>query len=145
MIGLYSVMVKHIKQKTINAIYEKGMILLAIMINSEYGDVSIDNNVIAQIAGMVANKCYGVVGMASRNKKDGIVSLLKGDTISKGIKIYVEESAIVIEMHIIVEYGVNINAICDSIVNNVKYKVESNTGLKVKRVNVLVESVRVQE
>lgn len=121
------------------------MIQLAIMINSEYGDVSVENSVIAQIAGAVANKCYGVVGMASRNKKDGIVSLLKGDSITKGIKISVEDAAIVIEMHIIVEYGVNINAICDSIVNNVKYKVESNTGLKVKCVNVLVESVRVQE
>lgn len=115
------------------------------MINSEYGNVSVDNNVIAQIAGAVANKCYGVVGMASRSKKDGIVSLLKSDNITKGIKISVADSAILIEMHIVVEYGVNINAICDSIVNNVKYKVESNTGLKVKKVNVLVESVRVQE
>lgn len=118
---------------------------MAIMINSEYGDVTVDNSVIAQIAGAVANKCYGVVGMASRNKKDGIVSLLKGDNMTKGIKIEVVDSAIVIGLHIIVEYGVNINAICDSIVNNVKYKVESNTGLKVKKVNVLVESVRVQE
>ncbi len=118
---------------------------MAIMINSEYGDVTVDNSVIAQIAGAVANKCYGVVGMASRNKKDGIVSLLKGDNMTKGIKIEVADSAIVIELHIVVEYGVNINAICDSIVNNVKYKVESNTGLKVKKVNVLVESVRVQE
>ena len=120
------------------------MIELAIMINSEYGTVSVENSVIARIAGAVANKCYGVVGMASRTKKDGIVSLLKGDSITKGIKVSVEDSAIVIEMNIIVEYGVNIHAICDSIVHNVKYKVENNTGLKVKRVNVLVESVRVQ-
>ena len=51
------------------------MIELAIMINSEYGTVSVENSVIARIAGAVANKCYGVVGMASRSKKDGIVSL----------------------------------------------------------------------
>ena len=121
------------------------MIRLAIMINSEYGDVIVDNSVVAQIAGAVAAKCYGVVGMASRSKKDGIVSLLKGENMTKGIKISVADAAIVIELHIIVEYGVNINAICDSIINNVRYKVESNTGLKVKCVNVLVEAVRAQD
>ncbi|MDY3929046.1 MAG: Asp23/Gls24 family envelope stress response protein [Clostridia bacterium] len=118
---------------------------MAIKINSEYGDVLVDNSVIASIAGAVANKCYGVVGMASRGKKDGIVSLLKPDSMTKGIKINVVESGIVIELHIMVEYGVNINAICNSIIHNVKYKIENKTGLKVTKVNVLVESVRVQD
>ena len=118
---------------------------MAVIMNNEYGEVAVDNNVIAQIAGAVANKCYGVVGMASRNRKDGLVSLLKGENMTKGIKIEIDNSQIIIKMHIIVEYGVNINAICDSIINNVKYKVEANTGLDVKHVEVLVESVRVQD
>ncbi len=118
---------------------------MAIKINSEYGDVLVDNSVIASIAGAVANKCYGVVGMVSRNKKDGIVNLLKYDNMTKGIKIDVVESGIVIELHIMVEYGVNINVICDSIIHNVKYKLENKTGIKVTKVNVLVESVRVQD
>ena len=118
---------------------------MAILVNSEYGDVTIDNSVIASIAGMVANKCYGVVGMASKSKKDGLVSLLKLDNMAKGINVTVEDSGIVINMHIIVEYGLNINAICDSIINNVKYKIESNTGLKVTSVEITVESVRVGE
>lgn len=118
---------------------------MAILIDSELGCVSIDNNVIASIAGAVANKCYGVVGMASKSKKDGIVSLLKQDNMSKGIKITGENGGIVVEMHIIVEYGVNIKAICDSIVHNVEYKLEKNVGLKVAAVHVTVESVRVQD
>ncbi len=116
---------------------------MAIMIKSDLGEVYVDNNVIASIAGAVATKCYGVVGMASKNKKDGIVSLLKMENISKGIRVTTEENGIVIDMGIIVEYGVNINAICDSIINNVKYKLEHNTGLKVNKINVHVESVRV--
>lgn len=116
---------------------------MAILINSEYGEVTVDSSVIASIAGMVANKCYGVVGMASKSKKDGLVSLLKSDNMTKGIKVTVEDSGVVINMHIIVEYGLNINAICDSIINNVKYKIESNTGLKVTNVEITVESVRV--
>ena len=109
----------------------------------DLGEISINNSVIAEIAGAVATKCYGVVGMAWRNKKDGIVSLLKMENISRGIQVSTLDNGIVITMNIIVEYGVNINAICDSIINNVKYKLEHNTGLKVNKINVMVESVRV--
>ena len=109
------------------------------------GDVFISNSVVAEVAGAVASKCYGVVGMASRSKKDGIVSLLKSDTMTKGINITVEDSGISVEMHIIVEYGVNINAICKSIVNRVRYTIENSLGLEVNKVVVRVEGVRVDE
>jgi len=118
---------------------------MAILINSDLGEISVDNEVIASIAGAVATKSYGVVGMASKNKKDGVIKLLKIDNMSRGIVVKVEENGIVIDMHIIVEYGVNINAICDSIVHNVEYQLEKNTGLKVTKVNVIVDSVRVKE
>ena len=117
---------------------------MSILINSDFGEVSVDNNVVASIAGAVASKCYGVVGMAAKNKADGVIRLLKRDGISKGVEVRVEENGVVVELHIIVEYGVNINAICDSIVHNVQYQLEHNTGLKVTKVNVLVESVRVK-
>lgn len=111
--------------------------------NSDLGEVSIANNVIAQIAGAVATKCYGVVGMASRNKKDGIVNLLKSDNMSKGINISIEEDGVVVEIHLIAEYGVNINTVCKSIVNRVRYTIENVVGIKVNKVNVRVEGVRV--
>ncbi len=118
---------------------------MAILIDSEYGQVTIANDVIASIAGAVATKSYGVVGMASKNRKDGIVNLLKFDNMAKGVKVSAEDGGIVITMHIMVEYGVNIKAICDSIIHNVEYKVEKNVGLKVKKVEVIVESVRCQD
>lgn len=118
---------------------------MAILINSEFGDISVNNSVIASIAGAVATKSYGVVGMASKSKKDGVIKLLKLENMSRGISVDVEDNGIVIDLHIIVEYGVNINAICDSIVHNVRYQLEHNTGLKVNKINVLVESVRVKE
>lgn len=111
--------------------------------SSELGEVSISNNVIADIAGAVATKCYGVVGMASRSKKDGIVSLLKQDSMTKGIKIEVEDDGVVVEIHLIAEYGININTVCKSIVNRVRYTIENAVGIKVNRVNVRVEGVRV--
>ena len=107
------------------------------------GEVTVSNSVVAQIAGEAASRCYGVVGMASRNKKDGIVNLLLRDTMTKGINVSVEESGVVVELHIIVEYGVNINTICKSIVNRVRYTIENSVGIKVTRTNVKVEGVRV--
>lgn len=109
------------------------------------GEVFISNSVVAEIAGAVASKCYGVVGMAARSKKDGIVSLLKNDTMTKGININVENSGVSVELHIIVEYGININTICKSIVNRVRYTIENTLGLKVNNVSVRVEGVRVDE
>ena len=83
--------------------------------------------------------------MAWRNKKDGIVSLLLPDTVTKGISVAVHENGVTIEMHIIVEYGININTVCKSIVNRVRYTIEQTVGLKVNQVNVRVEGVRVDE
>ena len=107
--------------------------------SGDLGEVTISNNVISEIAGAVATKCYGVVGMASRNKKDGIVNLLKPE----GISITVEEGGVIVEIHLIVEYGININTICKSIVNRVRYTIENTVGIKVNRSNVRVEGVRV--
>lgn len=109
--------------------------------NNGIGSVYIANNVLAEIAGAVTTDCYGVVGMAAHNMKDGITSLLKSD-ITRGVNVVVQDSGIVVDIHIIVRYGVNINAICKSIVNRVRYALESEVGLKVNRINVRVEGVK---
>lgn len=116
---------------------------MAIIFNNDLGDITISQSAIAKIAGAVATNCYGVVGMASRSKKDGFVSLLNIENMAKGVKIESDEEGISIDLHIIVEYGVNINAICDSIIHNVSYRIEKSLGTPVKKVTVQVESVRV--
>ena len=112
-------------------------------IENNNGLITISNDVIATIAGDSATRCYGVVGMAVRNKADGIASLLKKDAMSKGIKVTVDEDGLVIDVHVIVGYGINIKTTSESIIESVKYNVESVTGFSVKQVNVNVESVRV--
>jgi len=109
--------------------------------DKQLGSVHVANSVIAEIAGAVTTDCYGVVGMAARSVKDDIVKLIKSD-ITRGINVVVEDSGIVLDIHIIVQYGVNINTICKSIVNRVRYAIETNVGLKVNRINVKVEGVR---
>lgn len=111
--------------------------------NTNIGEIMIDTEVLAKYAGMSAVECFGVVGMASINMKEGIVKLLKRDNISHGVNVTVEENKIIIDMHIIVSYGVSISAVADNLINNVKYSVEEFSGLEVKKINIFVEGVRV--
>ena len=109
------------------------------------GNVSIDTEAIAAITGYVASMSYGVVGMAYRSKSDSVASLLKRENFTKGIKVSVgEDNKLTIDVHIIIEYGVNINVIGKSIISSVKYQVNHTTGLEVENVNVCVEGFRVQ-
>lgn len=112
-------------------------------LENNYGVITIENEVIARIAGYAAMDCYGIVGMAAKNVKDGIVQLLKKESLTKGIKLTVNENKISLDFHIIVEYGTNITAIADNIISTVKYKVEEYAGLEVENVNIFVEGVRV--
>ena len=112
-------------------------------LENDYGVITIENEVIARIAGYAAMDCYGIVGMAAKNVKDGIVQLLKKESLTKGIKLTVNENKISLDFHIIVEYGTNITAIADNIISTVKYKVEEFTGMPVEKINIFVEGVRV--
>lgn len=107
------------------------------------GNVRIANRVIAKIAGYIATKSYGVVGMAASGGKDGIARLLKQEQMDKGVKIKLTENGVEIALFIIVEYGTNINAICEVIRSSVKYRVEEMTGLDVALVDVNVEGMRI--
>lgn len=109
------------------------------------GTIIIETDVIAKIAGYIATGCYGVVGMAYRSRTDEFANLLKRDNLAKGIKVSVTDKKVSLDMHIIVEYGINISVVCDSIISNVKYQVGTLTGLEVETVNVFVEGFRVQE
>ena len=114
-------------------------------IKNERGTISISNAVIAKLAGYTATQCYGVVGMCSKTGKDGIASLLKKENIDKGIKVKTDNGVIDISLFVIVEYGLNIGTIGETIRSNVKYNVEKFTGMEVSSVHVNVESVRVEQ
>ena len=113
--------------------------------NTDNGNVIIENEVIAKYAGSAAVECFGVVGMASYNVKDGLVKLLKKDNIAHGVNVVYEEDKLTIALHIIVAYGVSIQAVADNLMSNVKYKVEEYTGMKVSKIRIIVEGVRITD
>ena len=111
--------------------------------NTHMGNIAIDNEVIAQYAGSVATECFGVVGMAGINVKDGLVKLLKKDSMTRGINVSIKNNKLTINFHIIVAYGLSILAVSDNLISNVRYKVEEFTGIEIEKVNIFVEGVRV--
>lgn len=115
---------------------------MAAKIETERGLIVIEDEVIARTAGLVALDCYGVVGMASINMKDGLVQLLLGENLTKGIKVSTGNEQVAIEFHIIVEYGTNISAIADNLISTVTYKLKDMLGLQVANVSVYVEGIR---
>ena len=110
---------------------------------NEIGKVTISKDAIAKIAGLTAMECYGVVGMASKNMKEGLVKLLGLESLTRGIEVEINENKLHITLHIIVSYGTNISAIGESIMNTVKYKVEQLSGIEVDDVKIMVEGIRV--
>ena len=111
---------------------------------NQYGQILIDSDVIATYAGSVAVECFGIVGMAAVNVKDGLVKLLKRDYLNHGINVTIDpDNEITIDFHVIVAYDVSIATISDNLSETVKYKVESFTGMKIKKINIYVEGVRV--
>ena len=110
--------------------------------NTGMGEITINTDVIATYAGSVAVECFGIVGMAAVNMKDGLVKLLKKDSLKHGINVTLNENKISLDFHVIVAYGVSIRAVSDNLIANVKYKVEQFTGIEVEKINIFVEGVR---
>ena len=110
--------------------------------NTHIGKITIDREVVSRYAGSVAVECFGIVGMAGVNVKDGLVKILKMDSITRGIVVKMVNNKLVLDFHVIVAYGVSISAVSDNLISNVKYKVEEFTGIEVSKVNGCVEGVR---
>ncbi len=109
---------------------------------NEYGYVKISGNVFNKLTGEAATNCFGVKGMVVRSMSDDLVHLLKIESMEKGVRVtYNDDGTIDIELHIAVDPGVNIPAICRSIIGEVRYKVVSATGVEVRNVDVYVDSM----
>ena len=112
--------------------------------STDLGIITIDPEVIAKYAGSVAVECCGIVGMAAVSMKDGLVKLLKKESLTKGIQVGIsDENKITLNFHVVVAYGVSISAVTDNLISNVKYRVEEFSGMPVDKINIYIEGVRV--
>ena len=110
--------------------------------DTENGSVSVGTGVFTEIVGTAASNCFGVKGMAALNLKDGVYHLLRKESMGKGVKVtFHEDDTISIDLHIIVDNGVNLTAVGRSIIKEVSYVVTKCTGTEVRAVNVYIDSM----
>lgn len=109
---------------------------------NDNGSVNVSTNVYTDIAGTAATNCFGVKGMAARSVTDGVYHLLRKESMSKGVRIeFHEDNTISVDLHIMVDNGVNLNAVGASIISEVRYVITKTTGTQVRNVNVYIDSM----
>jgi uncharacterized alkaline shock family protein YloU len=106
------------------------------------GRIEISPHAIAIIAGDAVLKCYGVVGMASKNVMGGLADLLQPDRWQKGVEVRVREGRVIVDLYVIVQYGTRISEVAHGVMNGVKYALEQNLGIPIAEVNVHVQGLR---
>ena len=111
-------------------------------ITNEKGNISITNEVLTNLAGDAATSCFGVKGMAGRSKDGGPLQLLRRESMSRGVTVHFnDDGSISLELHIGVDYGVNMSAVSRSIMKEVSYKLRKSTGVPVKDVDVYIDTI----
>ena len=112
--------------------------------NNENGSVNISTSVYTDIVGTAASNCFGVKGMAARSVTDGVYHLLRKESNAKGVRVqFHEDESMSIDLHIIVDHGVNLTAVANSIISEVRYVVTKCTGTEVRAVNVYIDSMMI--
>lgn len=114
----------------------------ATSLSSELGRITISSEAVAQIAGHAAAESYGVVGMAGRPGLAAARRLLTRDRVTQGISVSGTSGGLAIDLHVVVEYGLNLAEVASTLRSRVAYEVERLTGLTVASVEVHIEDVR---
>ena len=111
---------------------------------NENGSVNVSTSVYTDIVGTAVINCFGVKGMAARSLSDGLYHLLRRESVGKGVHVqFNEDDTISIDLHIIVDNNVNLNAVGASIISEVRYVVAKCTGTQVSAVNVFIDSMMI--
>ena len=112
-------------------------------VKNDLGTIFIAEDVMMKVVGYAALECYGIVAMSGKKATDGIVEWLGRENLSKGVQIRNVGDMLDVDLYIIVEYGISISGVCKTIVETVRYKLESMTGVKVRKVSISVEGIRI--
>ncbi|MDD6200120.1 MAG: Asp23/Gls24 family envelope stress response protein [Firmicutes bacterium] len=111
---------------------------------NENGFINVSTSVFTDIAGTAATNCFGVKGMAARSLTDGVYHLLRKESLAKGVRVtFHEDGTVSIDLHIMVDNGVNLTAVGSSIISEVRYVVTKCTGTQVRAVNVYIDSMMI--
>ncbi len=108
------------------------------------GRIEVSPTAVATIANHIVLNSYGVVGMSSKNLVNGLAHVLRPDS-KRGVDVHIDEDRIVVDLYVVIEYGVRIATVAKNIMESVKFGVEKAMGVPITAVNVHVQGLRVSE
>ncbi len=112
---------------------------------SSGGRMIISDRAVADIVGWTVLECYGVVGMASPNLRQGVASLFSRERLHQGIRVRQASEELHLKVYIIVEYGLNVAEVAGNVRSQVAYTVEKMVGTPITTLRIYVQGVRVGE
>ena len=112
---------------------------MAVKIKNDLGSLVINEAVIAGIAGNAVTKCTGIASATTG------ANFWSRENLTKGIKVTGESEKVIIDVSIIIEYGVKIAQVSENIMTSVAKQVKEFTGLEVEKVNIMVEGIKVDK
>ncbi|MEN6479598.1 MAG: Asp23/Gls24 family envelope stress response protein [Anaerolineales bacterium] len=107
------------------------------------GKIEVSPRAIASLASEAVLRCYGVVGMAPSTVRDGIAEVLQVENCHRGVQVRAENSQVLIDLYVVIEYGVRISEVAQNVMDSVKFAVERALGMPVAEVNVHVQGVHI--
>lgn len=108
----------------------------------QWGRIEVFPSAVAAIAGHAATQCYGISGMAGRGLREGFAELLRRENVDKGVDVVQVDDGLVIDVYVIVQYGMRISEVAHNLQETVKFEVERSVNVPVLQVNVNVQGVR---
>ncbi|HHT21234.1 MAG TPA: Asp23/Gls24 family envelope stress response protein [Tissierellia bacterium] len=114
---------------------------MSIELNNKYGSIVISPEIIAEVAMKATTQCYGVIGLTAKPAKS-FAGLLKP---IKGVGVIDSPDGITLDLYVIIQYGVNMVAVAENIMDSVRFQIEHQLSLPVRDVNVHIEQVRVSQ
>lgn len=112
-------------------------------VETPLGKIDISPTAVASVASQAVLESYGVVGLASKSFRDGLVELLSPGASHRGVDVNYVGDQIIIDLYVIIEYGTRVSEVAHNIMSAVKFRVEKTLGVPVARVNVHVQGLRV--
>ncbi len=114
---------------------------VAVRAERERGRLEVLEPAVAAVAGHAAINCYGVMGMAARNLRDGVFTLVRRENVHRGVEIRRVAEGLVVDLFVVVQYGTRIQEVAHNLQETVKFAIERAVQVPVIEVNVTVQGV----
>ncbi len=109
------------------------------------GSIDISRTAIASLVSGVTTQTYGVVGMSTPSLAEGIAATITRDP-RKGVEVhYNDDNSLTIDVYVVLNYGINIASVANSLIRSIRYTVQHQTHLRIEQVNVHIQGLRMPD